>query len=521
MVKVRCGNVLSCALYGIEGVIVDIEVAVLPGLPCFEIVGLGDSAVRESRNRVHAALRNSGYIFPSSRVTASYAPAWLHKNGSAFDLPLALAILIASGQIRRPELPICAFGELSLTGAVRGIPGVICRLGAAVNAGKPVQIFLPSANQPEAAALAAERLYPVSHLNDVINLIDQPDGKIVLPSADMDCIQDSAGSPALDISAISGQAKAVRALQLAAAGKHHLLLLGSPGCGKTTLARIMPGLLPPLDREAALAVTRIHSAAGRLPTCGLIRQRPFRMPHHSVSRATLLGGGHVPVPGEVSLAHQGVLFLDEMTAFRPEVLDALRQPLEEHEVHLYRLHHRFVYPADFLLIGAANPCRCGEYFEPAGSCRCSKEQINRYLGRLSGPLLDRFDLVVDMTRLDCDQLVSSVSRPDENAVNSRNVQKKVAACRQLQQERVHRWQSNDGQSGNLSSRDLARQLEIDNRLVKSAAGQASKLQLSARSFQKILRLARTIADYERIRQVEPEHIAEALQYRLRLETTQS
>ena len=561
MNSIQCGQIFSAALHGIDGVVVDIEVTILPGLPGFEIVGLGDSAVRESRNRVHAALRNSGYMFPSAKVTASYAPAWLHKTGSAFDLPLALAVLAASGQLKLPDSPVCAFGELSLTGEIRPVPGVICRLAACRERAYSM-LILPEDNAAEGSVFSDLPLYMAAHLSQITAyfadknqntkrsskknqppLINKQKSRTQMARLQVNqkCNHQPQVSQLPDLSQIAGQKQAIRALQLAAAGWHHLLMLGSPGCGKTTLARTLPALLPPLNNEQALTVTRIHSAAGRLTTQGLITEHPFRMPHHSISRAALIGGGLVPVPGEVSMAHQGILFLDELTAFDPAALDAMRQPLEEQQVHLYRLNHSFIYPADFLLIAAANPCRCGEYLEPDSSCTCTPEQVKRYLGKISGPLLDRFDVVIEMSRLKPYQLMQSVlsgkqgerhpheaakanegkktsdncSEDDPLAASSAAIHKKVYACHQLQKERSLRFEPVPRLNARIGSDRLAEKLDIPRHLIRYTADLAQIFKLTARSYQKVLRLARTIADYDQNLEMRKDHIDEALQYRLR------
>lgn len=544
----RCGHVYSAALHGIDGVAVEIEVTLLSGLPSFEIVGLGDSAVRESRNRVHAALRNSGFTFPTSKVTASYAPAWLHKTGSAFDLPLALAILAASGQIDMPQKQICAIGELSLTGEIRPVPGLICRLSACREK-QYKMLIVPDDNAAEAAVFSDLHIFSASHLlqiTDHFKPVDMSAKKSELGKRQENQIkvsghkndQDNKSRSSLkpidrtcqisfapksdsqsDITQIAGQQQAVRALQLAAAGRHHLLMLGSPGCGKTTLAKMLPGLLPPLKQEASLMVTRIHSAAGRLSGEGLVTRHPFRMPHHSISRAALVGGGLIPVPGEVSLAHEGVLFLDELTAFESASLDALRQPLEEQQVHIYRLHQSFVFPADFLLIAAANPCRCGEYLEPDSSCRCTSEQVARYMGRISGPMLDRFDIVIEMSRLKPYQLIQSVQGDPNNkkqGLNSDQIRKRVMQSHEVQLARNGKTETVARLNSRVSSKDLAEKLEIPAELIRYTADLANIFKLTARTYQKVLRLARTIADYDGDDRLKKDHLDEALQYRLRL-----
>ncbi len=525
MAKLRCGHIQSCALYGISGILVDIEVTILPGLPAFEIVGLGDSAVRESRNRVHAAIKNNGFEFPASRVVACYAPAWLRKEGSGFDLPLALAVLMASGQLPSPKWPVLAFGELSLTGEVRSVPGTICRVAACQE--KFFQaIIVPSGNVLEAKAIASRQCLPVNNLKEAAQLMI--DG--IKSQAEMQNIANTNSSNAAgavkvpdirhaairDISTIIGQQKAVRALQIAAAGRHNLLLLGSPGCGKTTLASILPDIMPPLELNEAIQVTQIYSASGLLKDGdGLIWQRPFRSPHHTITRTALTGGGSIPAPGEISLAHLGILFLDEMTEFMPETLDLLRQPLEEQAIRLTRLYHKITYPADFMLIGAANPCRCGEYLEPSATCRCTAESIRQHLNRLSGPLVDRMDLAVEMTRLSANELQKSAAQVQDSASKTADFAKSIEQCWTIQKHRCQKNNLTFSNNGRLSSTRLAEIMEIPDPVVAVAADMASRFRLSVRGFQKMLRISRTIADLEEHRIVALKHMAEAFQYRLR------
>lgn len=524
-----CSLIRSCGLYGIEGILVDIEVSILPGLPSFDIVGLGDSAVRESKDRVHAAICNTGFTFPVGRLIASYAPAWLRKEGSAFDLPLALAILAASRQIRLPDQPPCVIGELGLNGDIRRVPGVFCRALTCRSSGIS-RIYVPGENCREARSVLEQGTVAVYHLSEAARLFMPAEAGFSAGQSqrchakDGDCCQTAgqggepanpSGAPLPDVGQIVGQEKAVRALTIAAAGRHNLLLLGSPGCGKTSLAEAFPGLLPDLTEEESVQVTRIYSASGLLPEqSGLMRSRPFRNPHHAITRAAMIGGGAIPVPGEVSLAHHGVLFLDEMTEFRPDVLDLLRQPMENHMVRLTRLNHRMTYPSDFLLIGAANPCSCGEYLEPSGTCRCTPEKVREHLDRISGPLLDRMDLTAELTRLSAEDLAESV-RPERSCQTmSADIRSQVAACWLVQAERCRRQGNNLQPNGRSGSLHLLRDLEIDEPVARYAAGAAHALNISVRGYHKLLRVARTIADLDGSGAISRDHIAEALQYRL-------
>ena len=500
---------------------VEIEAAILPGLPSFEIVGLGDSAVRESRNRVHAAIKNSNFDFPASRITASYAPAWLRKEGSAFDLPLALAILIASGQIPAADPSLCIFGELSLTGEVRRVPGAICRV-ATCRENHLQRIMVPIGNAAEALSAGEEWLLPVTHLREAADLLKGVHTAALRAShsvpqtASLQALSPG-NHPQRDISSIIGQEKAIRALQIAAAGRHNLLLMGSPGCGKTSLASLLPDLLPPFEPEDALQVTRIFSAAGLLgDSDGLMTRRPFRTPHHSITRSAMIGGGSIPSPGEVSLAHHGVLFLDEMTEFQPDTLDLLRQPMEDQTVRLVRLRHSITYPADFILVGAANPCRCGEYFEPNDCCRCTDDNVRQHLNRLSGPLLDRIDLTVEMTRLPASDLPLCVKR--QNGVRKRTGELSAEINRswQIQKQRCLRQGIPVTANGRMHSQDLLKILDISPAVADYAASAAVGLNLSVRGYQRILRLARTIADLEAATEVTFAHLAEAMQFRIRM-----
>jgi magnesium chelatase family protein len=532
--KVKYGRVMSCALDGIQGTLVEIEVSLLPGLPHFEIVGLGDCAVRESRNRVYAAIRNSHYDFPQGRLTASYAPAWLRKEGTGFDLALALAILIASGQLKPAEIdrPCCVFGELSLTGRVKPLPGVICRAVACLNQGIS-QIIIPQDNYYEAVEIEGVKSLAVTNLRDaaeimrcnylermqyknkIPNKIESLNNNLSVNEKNNSLINDDSLTL---LSKVSGQKKALRAMLIAASGWHHSLLLGSAGCGKTTLARAVPLLLPDMDHESARSVTMVHSVAGKLPQgSGLIIRRPYESPHHSVTKVAMIGGGTNPKPGLCSLAHKGVLFLDEMTEFQSGVLDCLRQPLESQFIDISRHNYNVRWPADFLLIGAANPCKCGNYLEPELQCRCTVESIRRHLDRISGPLLDRMDLVVEMRRLSVQDLTGTVNRTVNRTISCEpalEARKKVSQSWIKQYERCLNYDLPPMLNGRVDNTNMVKLFEMDDKLLNYAAGFADHLGLSARGYIRVLRLARTISDLDESRLVKKCHVAEALQFRL-------
>ena len=525
----QCSTIHSCGLFGLDGIFVTIEVSILPGLPAFDIVGLGDSAVRESRDRVRAAICNSGFAFPNGHLIACYAPAWLRKEGSGFDLPLALAILAASGQIKLPENKLVVIGELGLNGAVRHVPGVFCR-ALACREQEQTLMVVPRDDKTEAAAVLCGRSASVAHLQEVVQLLDtmrhskRPGFAGQIPEAAKK-ERSAHGQPAdkhleniNDKLFLAGQQKAVRALTLSAAGHHNLLMLGSPGCGKTTLASALPYLMPPLPVEESIEVTRIYSAAGLLAEgSGLVYRRPFRAPHHATTRAAMIGGGIVPMPGEVSLAHRGVLFLDELTEFKPDILDLLRQPMEQHCVHLTRLRYRLTYPSDFLLVGAANPCQCGDYYEPAGTCRCTVEKVREHLNRISGPIIDRMHITVEMTRLSAEDLAQSVSfqKGSRALIDLKAVRSSIDQCRKIQTERCQAQNRPVCRNGLTPASEINSLFAIDESLVHYAGRAAQRLQMSARGYHNMLRVARTIADLEQRTRVQQSDIDEAFQYRMR------
>ncbi|HAR64317.1 MAG: hypothetical protein DKM50_10265 [Candidatus Margulisiibacteriota bacterium] len=501
------GKIFSASLQGLEAHIVEVEIDVKHGLPGHNIVGLPDAAVKESKNRVEAAITNSGYVFPLNKYfTINLAPAYLRKEGPMYDLPMAFGILAVTGQISKKYLEdSIVLGELSLEGRIKPIQGVLSMCLYAKEKGFR-RVFLPEKNVEEGALVQGIDIIPLNNLAQAAAILGdyEPMEKYQI---DFEKLFEEAVTDTVDFSEVKGQEFVKRGIEIAAAGGHNLLMIGSPGCGKTMIAKRIPTVLPPMTMEEALEITKIYSIIGQLPMHkSLITARPFRSPHHTVSNIALVGGSSVPRPGAVSLAHNGVLFLDELAEFKREALEVLRQPLEDGVVTISRAKSTLTYPAQFMFVAAVNPCPCGYAFDQTIECTCSPANRDRYWQKLSGPLLDRIDIQIEVRRLNEDELMQK--KTGESSVD---IRKRVERARAIQQKRLHGEPIHC--NAQMAPKHIKESCSLDDSCAQLMRNAIRSLSLSARSFDKIIKVARTIADLAGEASIKSVHLAEAIQYR--------
>lgn len=497
-------KVNTCVLQGLKGYIVEVETDLSRGLPMFNIVGLPDAAIRESKERVRTAIKNSGYNFPLSRITINLAPANLKKDGSQMDLAIAVGLLIADSIIQEQEdNNIVYIGELSLDGNINPIDGALAMVISMRELGIK-KCIIPFDNREECSVISDMDIIAVKTLKDIIDYLNEEIQ--IEPCKNEETALENRKLYDVCFSDIKGQESLKRALEVAAAGSHNVLIIGPPGSGKTMAARRLPTILPDLTFEEAIEVTKIYSISGMLNTKSLIKERPFRAPHHTASNNSLIGGGRVPKPGEVSLAHNGVLFLDELPEFKKNVLEVLRQPIEDGMVHISRVNANLTYPSKFMFIASMNPCPCGYYGDPLHNCSCTQTSIDRYLGKISNPLLDRIDIHIEVLPVEYDDL-------EEKAMpeNSTEIKERVQSARDIQLERY----KNDKIYSNsqILNRDIKKYCKLSDSSQRIMKNAFDKYKFSARTYNKIIKVARTIADLDNDKNIQDKHVLEAIRYR--------